>query len=370
MNKNFLTRTDRSIIGNWWWSVDRWLLFILGCLILLGIFLIYSGGYGVAIRTGYNPNHFVIRHVIFLVPAVFIAFFTSFLNKTGIKRLGFLMFFISMLMMLSLPVIGHTVKGATRWLRFGPLSVQPSEFVKPFFAIITAYILSCGYSQKNIKEFVKSGLILGLVLLLLFIQPDFGQMMITSAIWGSEIVVAGVPFTIITILFGFLVFGVVGMYFALPHVASRIDRFLNPAVGDTYQVDKSLSAFKNGGFWGVGAGQGTVSPRLPDSHADFIFAVAGEEIGGLFAILIIMLFAFLIIRVLFLSLKSQDLFTVLATTGLIVQLGAQSIVHMGASLGLLPAKGMTLPFLSYGGSSIVAIGFSVGMILALTKKNN
>lgn len=370
MNKKFLSRTDRSILGNWWWTVDRWLLLAFAVMILMGIFLVFSGGYGVATRTGYNPYHFVIKHCIFLMPTIGIAFATSLLSKTGVKRIGLLLFLGSVLMLMAVPVIGHTVKGATRWLRFGPLSIQPSEFIKPFFAIVIASLLCCGFSKANSKKFGYSVAILGGILFFLFFQPDFGQMVITSSIWAAEIFLAGAPMVAVTVLAVLGMMGVVAIYFALPHVASRIDRFLNPASGDTYQVDKSLSAFKNGSFFGVGPGQGTVSPRLPDSHADFIFAVAGEEIGGIFAIFIIAIFAFIILRSLYLSLKTKDMFTILATSGLVMQFGAQSIVHMGASLGLLPAKGMTLPLLSYGGSSMLAMGFSVGMILALTKKQN
>ncbi len=370
MNKKFLSRTDRSIIGNWWWSVDRWLLLLFTALLLIGVFLVFSGGYGVATRTGYSPYHFVIRHGIFLIPTVGITFGVSLLSPKGVKRLAIFMFIMSVLMLMAVPVIGHSVKGATRWLRFGPLSIQPSEFIKPFFAIALASILSCGFSRAHLKRFGWSAGLLGFILFFLFFQPDFGQMVITTAIWAGEVFLAGAPMLIIIVLGVMFMIGVVGIYFALPHVASRIDRFINPNVGDNYQVNKSLSAFKNGGFTGVGPGQGTVSPKLPDSHADFIFAVAGEEMGGFFAIFIIAIFAVIIVRSLYLSLRSKDMFTILAVSGLIIQLGSQSVVHMGASLGLLPAKGMTLPFLSYGGSSMVAMGFSVGMILALTKINN
>jgi len=370
MNKKFLSRTDRSILGNWWWSVDRWLLLLFGTMILLGIFLVFSGGYGVATRTGYNPYHFVIRHVIFLIPTIFIAFVTSLLSSKGIKRLTIFMFLISILMLLTIPVIGHSVKGAARWIRLGSLSIQPSEFIKPFFAVLCAYILSCGFAKENLKRFGISLGILGFILMMLFMQPDFGQMIITSSIWAGEIFIAGMPIIVMLILGVLFLFGVVGIYFALPHVASRIDRFINPAVGDNYQVEKSLSSFKSGGFFGVGPGQGSISSRLPDSHADFIFAVAGEEIGAIFTIFLIMLFTTLLFRSLYLVLKTKDMFKILAVSGLIIQIGAQSIVHIGASLGLLPAKGMTLPFLSYGGSSMLALGFSMGIILALTKKTN
>jgi cell division protein FtsW len=211
-------------------------------------------------------------------------------------------------------------------------------------------------------------ILFGIVLGLLLMQPDLGMSFVLSAIWGVQIFLAGLPILWVIVLGGLGIAALFGAYLFFPHVASRIDRFLDPASGDNYQVQKSLDAFANGGMFGTGPGHGQVKLNLPDAHADFIFAVAGEEFGLLAALLLVMIFCFIITRSLYRIVQSDDLFIVLAVGGLLTQFALQSLIHMGSSLQLLPAKGMTLPFISYGGSSLLALGFGMGALLSLTRK--
>ena len=262
---------------------------------------------------------------------------------------------------------GFEVKGATRWINIGGFSYQPSEFMKPFFAVVTGWILSLHYYEE-FPSFKVCFMLFISVAALLIIQPDFGMLVMVSAVFGIQLFVAGLPIIWLFIAIFASVFGSIGAYLLLPHVASRINRFLDPVNSENYQVTRSLEAFESGGLYGKGPGEGSVKQFLPDSHTDFIFAVAGEEFGAVICLMIIITFAYIVIRILANLLHENDKFTQIAAIGIISQFGLQAVINMGVSLNLLPTKGMTLPFISYGGSSTLAISIGMGMLLGLTKR--
>jgi cell division protein FtsW len=368
---NAFARTDHSALGRWWWTVDKWTLAALGLLIGIGTLLVTAASPAVAERIHLPTFYFVIHQGVMLVPTLALMIAVSLLSPRGVRRLAFVMLPVFYALTALTLVAGTEIKGATRWLSLGPVSVQPSEFLKPAFAVVSAWLFAKQHAARASGQFFLgyglAVLLFGAIVGILMLQPDFGMTFVCTAIWFAEFFLAGLP---IVIVLAMAVMGVglmVGAYFIFPHIASRIDRFLNPASGDTYQVDRSLEAFIHGGFTGTGPGQGTVKLSLPDAHADFIFAVAGEELGLAATVFIVLLFGFIVVRGFARALKDTDLFVVLAVGGLFTQFGLQALVHMGSSLHLLPAKGMTLPFVSYGGSSMLALGIGTGMALALTR---
>jgi len=366
-----LSRTDTSIVGRWWWTVDRWTLVALAVLIGVGALLVTAASPSVADRIHVPTFYFVIHQGIMLVPTLILLIGTSLLSPRSIRRLSFATFAVFYILTALTLVMGSEIKGATRWIGVGALSLQPSEFLKPAFAVVSAWLFARQHAARAEGVFFP-GYFLAIaaylaVVAVLMLQPDFGMTFICTAIWFAEFFLAGLPIVFVLALAVLGVGGLVGAYYMFPHIASRVDRFLDPASGDTYQVDRSLEAFIHGGLTGTGPGQGTVKLSLPDAHADFIFAVAGEELGLAATLFIVALFGFIVLRGFSRALKDNDLFVVLAVGGLFTQFGLQALVHMGSSLHLLPAKGMTLPFISYGGSSLLALGLGTGMALALTR---
>ncbi len=361
------SRTDHSLLGRWWWTVDRWTLAALAVLIGLGLFLVAAASPAVAERIHLSSYFFVIHQAILLVPSIGLIIGISLMSPKGVRRLAMVMLLGTLAALVLTPLIGTEIKGARRWIQIGSLSLQPSEFLKPAFAVVCGWI----FSRRHIIGYAAYAIATGLYLvvaLLLLLQPDLGQTVVITSIWLGEFFIAGLPLVLMAGLGVCGVCGLVGAYFIFPHVQSRIDRFLNPASGDTYQIDRSIEAFANGGVFGTGPGQGKIKYLLPDAHADFIFAVAGEELGLIATVFIVCLFAFIVLRG-FSRLRSEsDLFVTLAASGLLLQFGLQAMIHMGSSLHLLPAKGMTLPFISYGGSSLLALGIGTGMMLALTRR--
>ncbi len=263
---------------------------------------------------------------------------------------------------------GTEIKGAQRWLSILGFSLQPSEFIKPAFIIVAAWVMALQKTKEGTPgNLIAAGLYF-LVIILLLLQPDLGMTFIVTCALAAQVFLAGFPFRLLIAFGAAGIAGLIAAYFSLDHVRSRIDRFIDPASGDTFQVDKSLEAFRSGGLLGTGPGQGTVKLSLPDAHADFIFSVAGEEFGLWFVLVIMLVFGFIILRGFNRLMDSDDIFTLLATGGLLTMFGLQALVHMGSSLHLLPAKGMTLPFISYGGSSLLSMGYAMGSVLALTRR--
>jgi cell division protein FtsW len=367
-----LSRADTSILGRWWWSVDRWTLAALMTLVFFGYVMVLAAAPAVAERIGASSrNMFFVKQVLFLAGASAVMAGVSLLSPKGVRRLALLGFFGALLLTAATLVIGAEVKGARRWLNL-PLvgSLQPSEFLKPCFAIVAAWLISQAKLAGR-KAWIGWGLALGayaVVALLLQRQPDIGMLLVVSAVFFSQVFVAGINMAVVFALGGLGVGGLFSAYFLFHHVQSRIDRFLNPEAGNNYQVDVALEAFGAGGMMGVGPGEGRMKNVLPDAHADFVFAVVGEEFGLLICLLILGLFTFVVVRGLMRLLAETDLFVILAATGLLTQFGLQAFVNMASSLHLIPTKGMTLPFVSYGGSSVIAIALGMGFLLALTRR--
>jgi cell division protein FtsW len=337
-------------------------------LICVGFFLVMAGSPPVARRIGLPEFYFVSRHQIFLGISTIVLMVVSMMSDATVRRMALAGLLISVLLLALLPFIGFENKAAIRWLRIGGVSIQPSEFMKPCFAVMLAWVFARGIAQPGFPAYRLAFGAYVLIAFLLIIQPDFGMTVTITGMFGIQFFLAGMPF--IWVL-GMVVIGIGGStiaYHALPHVASRIDRFIDPQSGDNYQVDKSLEAFQSGGWFGRGPGEGQVKQFIPDSHTDFIFAVAGEEFGMLFCMVIIVLFAVIVVRGFLLMGREQDRFRMLAVGGLLAMFGIQAIVNMGVAVNLLPAKGMTLPFLSYGGSSLIATAGGMGMLLALSRK--
>ncbi|MCB1531800.1 MAG: cell division protein FtsW [Alphaproteobacteria bacterium] len=362
------SRTDKSFLGRWWWTVDRGLISAFMVLVVFGIVLITTASPPVARHLGLGEYHFLIRHLIMLVPALGIMFFTSMLEKRQVWRLASLGLIGALLAMIIVLATGMEIKGAQRWIHIFGFSLQPSEFAKPCFVIVAAWLMSLQKTRENFQgNYYAAGLYLFVVTLLL-LQPDLGMTFIVTCCWAAQIFLAGFPFRLLLAFGGLGIVGLITAYFSFHHVHSRINRFLDPESGDNFQVEKSLEAFQNGGFLGAGPGQGSVKLHLPDAHADFIFSVAGEELGLVFILVIVLVFGFILLRGYNRLMESDDMFTVLGAGGLLTMFGLQALVHMGSALNLLPAKGMTLPFISYGGSSVLSMGFAMGAVLALTRK--
>jgi cell division protein FtsW len=361
------SRLDTSPVAVWWRTVDRWFLAAFLSLMGLGIVLSFAASPAVAERIGLGSFHFATRQIFFTIPALAVMIAVSFLQAREVRRLALIMLCASLVLMVAALYVGVEVKGARRWVSLAGLSLQPSEFLKPAFVIVCAWLFAEHARQPDIPGNLFAIILLGLVVALLIAQPDFGQTMLVLGTWGVMFFMAGMPWLWIIALGGVGIGGAVIAYSALPHVAGRIDRFLT-GEGDTFQVDMGREALVNGGWFGVGPGEGTVKRVIPDSHADFVFAVAGEEFGIVLCFLIMLLFAFIVLRGLSIALKEQDDFSRYGVAGLVIVFGFQSVINMGVNLQLMPAKGMTLPFISYGGSSLIAIAISMGMVLALTRK--
>ena len=361
-------RIDQSQVARWWWTVDRWSLAALGMLIGFGVVMSLAASPPVAERIGYDGLHFVRRHLAMLPLALGLMFAVSLQPPRTIRRIAVIGFSISLVLLALTFVIGVEIKGARRWINFPGLSLQPSEFVKPTFAVVAAWLFA---EQKLRPRFPGNLICIALFLLvvaMLIKQPDIGMAAVVAAVWFAQFFMAGMR--LYWVAAGALagLGGLVGAYLYLPHVRVRVDHFLDPSTGDSYQVNRSIEAFANGGLWGRGPGEGTVKDVLPDAHADFVFAVAGEEFGVVVCLAIVALFAFIVLRGFSRMSQEGSLFVLLAATGLLVQFGLQAAINMASSLHLIPTKGMTLPFLSYGGSSLLALGLGMGMMLALTRR--
>ena len=365
-----MSRADRTVLSEWWWTVDRLLLGSLLVLMVVGIVLCLAASPPVAARLGISdPFHFVDRQVLFLIPATVVLFGTSFLQPRTIRRVCVVVFAIFFVLLCATLVIGPEVKGARRWLTLAGVTVQPSEFLKPAFVVLSAWLFAESGKRPEMPAQFFAILLLGAVLLPLIMQPDFGQTTLICLVWGALFFLAGLRWIWMVGLVGAGAGGLTLAYNVVPHVRKRIDRFLDPATGDTYQVDTALESFRHGGWLGQGPGEGTVKRILPDGHTDFVFAVAAEEFGIIMCLILLSLFAFIILRSLNRALKEQDPFARFAATGLAMLFGLQASINMAVNVHLMPAKGMTLPFISYGGSSLISLAFGMGMLLALSRSH-
>ncbi len=360
----FLSRTDRSLFGTWWWTVDRATLSGFGVLALIGVILVFTASPPVARTLHVSPDHFILKHLTYLVPAALLLILTSLLSPLGVLRLAMAMLALFGGLLLLTLVAGADIKGATRWLALGPLVIQPSEFVKPALAVVTARLIT---RQPGLKGVPLTFLPVGVCLVILFSQPDLGMVAVVGLVFAIQLFLAGIPWAIVI---GLNVVGAGGAWLAytlFPHVSRRIDSFLDPnTVG--YQVEMALRAVASGGLLGRGPGEGIEKFLLPDAHTDFVFAAAAEEFGILACLVIASLFAALLLRSLWRINETNDRFVQIAAAGLVSQFALQALINMAVNLNLIPTKGMTLPFISYGGSSTIALAFGMGMLLALTRR--
>jgi cell division protein FtsW len=363
-----VSRADKSRFADWWWTVDRVLLVAVGVLIVAGIVLALAASPAVAERLGYESFYFVKRHLAFLVPAVAVMVATSFLSPRQVRRVSLIVLIVSIVLMLAALFVGTEVKGARRWIDIAGFTIQASEFMKPAFIVIAAWLFAENSRRNDIPGNAFAVILLAMVVALLVAEPDFGQTILVVIAWGALFFMAGLSWPWIATLSGLAVAGIVAAYVALPHVAIRIDRFLEPASGDTFQIDKALASIMRGGWFGQGPGEGIIKRVIPDAHTDFIFAVAAEEFGILACIALVSVVAVVVFRGLSRSTRTDDAFVRLAGAGLVVLFGVQSAINMAVNLNLMPAKGMTLPFISYGGSSMIAVAFGMGLLLALTRR--
>ncbi|MBZ0325287.1 MAG: FtsW/RodA/SpoVE family cell cycle protein, partial [Alphaproteobacteria bacterium] len=293
---NMFARTDKSLVARWWWTVDLWTLAAIAALIIFGLLLTVAASPPVAERIGLDSFHFVRRQILFLVPSVLILISVSMLSPRSVRRLAAILFLGTLALMGLTLVVGTEVKGALRWISFGGLSLQPSEFVKPAFAVVAAWMIAEARKDEGFPGFTIAAGLFAIVFALLVAQPDMGMAAIVAAVWCAQLFLAGLPMLWAGGLFVLGVTGSVGAYFLFPHVQSRVDRFINPSSGDNYQIEKALQAFANGGLFGRGPGEGRVKEVLPDAHADFVFAVAGEELGLIACLIVVALFAFVVLR--------------------------------------------------------------------------
>ena len=363
-----VSRAERSAFSDWWWTVDRLLLAALAILILAGLVFLMAGGPPVAERLGLSTFHFVNRQVLFLVPALLILLPVSFLSLRHVRRLALFVYVVGMVLILLAFQFGPEIKGAHRWIMIGPLGIQPSEFVKPAFVVLAAWAFSEGSRRRDVPGTLLALLILPATIVPLILQPDFGQTMLITIVWCGLFFVAGLHWFWVMGLGGFGLVGIAAAYEFLPHVRARIERFLDKDSGDTFQVDTAMESFSRGGWLGRGPGEGSVKRILPDAHTDFIFAVTAEEFGIVVCLGLLILFAFIVLRGLALARRNEDTFCRLAATGLVLMFGLQASINMMVNVHLMPAKGMTLPFISYGGSSLLSLALGMGFLVALTRK--
>lgn len=372
MSSQIFSRRDTSLSGRWWWTVDRWTLGLVLLIMLLGVLFSFAASPPVADRLNLGGFHFVKRHILLLIPTIFVFIGVSLLSVHMTRRLAVCLYFIGLGFLVLTLVYGVEIKGARRWINFAGFSLQPSEFVKPSFAVLSAWMLSEKSKYLDFPGIGLSFLFLMLFIALLLMQPDFGMTVVTVATWITQLFIVGLPLIWIAFAMGAGILGMIGSYFFFPHVARRIDQFLAPTSEDArhglYQINQSLEAFRGGGIFGRGPGEGIVKKHLPDAHADFVFAVAGEEFGWIICSLVVVLFAIIVVRTFAHVLHERNLFIILATAGIMLQFGMQTAINMGSTLHLIPTKGMTLPFLSYGGSSMLALGIAMGIVLALTRR--
>ena len=365
-----LSRADTSILGRWWLTVDRWTLLAVATLIGFGYIMVLAASPAVAVRIHEPRTWFILKQVLFLGLAGGVVLATSLLSPRGIRRLALLLGLVALALTAATLVMGVEIKGARRWIALPGISVQPSEFLKPCFAVITAWLLS---EKGRLGRYAGTAAVLAIyavIALLLKSQPDMGMLLVVTAVLLVQGFIAGLNLIFVGMGVGAIAAAGVGAFFVFPHVHSRVMRFLDPASGDNYQVITALQAFGQGGLLGRGPGEGHIKDILPDAHADFVFAVMGEEFGLIVCLLLLGVFAFVVLWGLLKLVAERDLFVVLAASGLLASFGLQAFVNMASSLRLIPTKGMTLPFVSYGGSSVVAIALGIGMLLALTRKRS
>jgi cell division protein FtsW len=365
------TRSDRSRMGVWWWTVDHWLLGATALLIFAGVVLSFTSSPAEAARLHIaDPFHFAVRQSLFGVGAAAMVMAVSMLSPRGVRRAAVFVYGLTIVMMAVLPVIGHSAKGAARWIEVSGFSLQPSEFMKPALIVLCGWMFAEGQKGEGVPGVSIAFCLYAVAVALLLVEPDVGQTILITIAFGAAFFMAGVPIRWILGLGGVAGAGSIALYFAFQHVANRVHIFLHKDGGPEggHQVDKAMEAIANGGLFGKGPGEGVMKRHVPDGFTDFIYALAAEEYGLVFSLTLIGLLGLLVVRGLYKAMRLTDAYEQIASAGLFVLVGQQAFINIAVNLNMIPTKGMTLPFISYGGSSMLAMGLTLGMALGLTRR--
>jgi len=364
-----LSRTDRSAIADWWWTIDRWILASALLLMGAGILFSFAASPSVAVRVGIaDPMHFVKSHIEYTILAIPVMIGASFLSPRNIRNVCFLLLAAALVLMVMTLFFGVETKGSRRWISLAGFSVQPSEFMKPAYVVVMAWLFSLQAQAKRISFWLLPAILLAVCAALLIAEPDIGQTILISLTAGGLYFIAGISLWAVGLLCVLAIGLAFGAYQIFPHVHERVETFLHGGGGNNFQVDVGREAIIHGGWLGRGPGEGTIKRIIPDSHTDFVFSVIAEEYGIILAMAVVGIFAFIVLRSFYIAMKERDIFTRYAIAGLAFLFGLQSMINLAVNLHLMPPKGMTLPFISYGGSSLIAIAFTMGCLLSLTRR--
>lgn len=361
-------REDKSLLAEWWFTVDRLLLAAILVLMGVGIIVSLAASPAVAENKGLEAFYFVKRHAVIVAAGAVAMIFLSLQSPRMIRRLALVTFCVAIAAMIYILAAGEVINGARRWVRVMGISLQPSEIAKPAFIVLAAWAFAEWERRRDVPALPIAIALYVVFVSLLALQPDVGQSLLVTMVWGALFLLAGLSFYWIGLLVGLAVSGLATAYLTLPYVAARIDVFLSADAASTSQVARAYESFRLGGLFGRGPGEGTIKTILPDAHTDFIFAVIAEEYGVIACLALLALYGFIVFRALARAIKSQDLAVRYAASGLALLIGLQALINMGVNVGLLPAKGMTLPFISAGGSSLIAVSLTFGMMLGLTRR--
>lgn len=364
------SRNDQSLIARWFWTVDRGLLGAALALMALGVSLSFASSPAaiLADESITDPFHYSWRMMVFAGVGLMVMLTTSLMSPRGVRRIAVLALFGAIVVMAALPFIGDTVKGAARWVNLGPFSLQPSEFAKPGLIVFAAWMFAEAQKGQGVPGVTIAFGFYALTVCLLLIQPDIGQTLLITTTFMAVFFMAGVPFKWMAVLASLGMAGLVSLYFVFGHMRDRLSRFFSPETTDTHQIDSASEAIRAGGLLGRGIGEGVMKRRVPDLHTDFIYSVGAEEFGLVLSLIMIGLYAFIVIRGMRRAMKLTDPFEQTASAGLFMLIGLQACINVAVNLNLIPTKGMTLPFISYGGSSMLAMGLTMGFALALTRR--
>jgi len=364
------SRNDQSLVARWFWTVDRGLLGAALALMGLGVALSFASSPAaiLADESITDPFHYSWRMMVFAGAGLVAMLTTSLMSPRGVRRIAFLALLGAIVVMMALPFIGDTVKGAARWINLGPFSLQPSEFAKPGLIVFAAWMFAEAQKGQGVPGVTIAFGFYALTVCLLLIQPDIGQTLLITTTFMAVFFMAGVPFKWMAVLASLGMAGLVSLYFVFGHMRDRLSRFFSPESTDTHQIDAASEAIRAGGLLGRGVGEGVMKRHVPDLHTDFIYSVGAEEFGLVLSLSMIGLYAFIVIRGMRRAMKLTDSFEQTAAAGLFMLIGLQACINVAVNLNLIPTKGMTLPFISYGGSSMMAMGVTMGFALALTRR--
>ena len=364
------SRNDQSLIARWFWTVDRGLLGAALALMALGVSLSFASSPAaiLADESITDPFHYSWRMMVFAGVGLTVMLTTSLMSPRGVRRIAVLALFGAIVVMAALPFIGDTVKGAARWVNLGPFSLQPSEFAKPGLIVFAAWMFAEAQKGQGVPGVTIAFGFYALTVCLLLIQPDIGQTLLITTTFMAVFFMAGVPFKWMAVLASAGMAGLVSLYFVFGHMRDRLSRFFSPETTDTHQIDSASEAIRAGGLLGRGVGEGVMKRHVPDLHTDVIYSVGAEEFGLVLSLIMIGLYAFIVVRGMRRAMKLTDPFEQTAAAGLFMLIGLQACINVAVNLNLIPTKGMTLPFISYGGSSMLAMGLTMGFALALTRR--